>query len=384
MNMSMNYHQCKYDDLFVQTNWSTFKPEQGAAELYIIAEILHPQLSGQQQFDHIEQAIARLKESEEFQNVVFVWKRYFVSDIINQHSWLQTDSKAVVSVVQQPPLNGTKLVLLIYGVEDASLHSEDDGTIVMQRPHYTHLYNVQMCEQSGNTYEQTQAVFKQYVRNLTKHECTLEANCLRTWVFVQDINRHYSGMTRARKQLFFNEGLTSQTHFIASTGIEGQSVHPEAIVMLDAYAIKEITREQIRYLHASSNLNPSHEYGVTFERGTCIQFGDRRHILISGTASIDNQGKIIHPMQLEKQADRTMENIQALLTEAEADWQDVTHLIIYLRDIADYENTRIYFEKNYPEIPFTILFAPVCRSGWLIEVECMAIKATSDNRFEAF
>jgi len=137
-------------------------------------------------------------------------------------------------------------------------------------------------------------------------------------------------------------------------------------------------------LHAASNLNPTCEYGVTFERGTCIQYGDRRHIFISGTASIDNQGKIVHLQHLDKQIERMMENVLALLSEAEAGWQDVAHLVVYLRDIADYENTRIYFEKNFPKMPFIILLAPVCRPGWLVEVECSAIKAISDDRFETF
>ena len=79
-----------------------------------------------------------------------------------------------------------------------------------------------------------------------------------------------------------------------------------------------------------------------------------------------------------------MENVSALLKEADADYSNVTHLLIYLRDIADYENTRTYFEKNFPKIPHVILLAPVCRPGWLIEVECIAIKDVSDNRFNKF
>jgi len=381
----MNYNQYIAEDIFVKIRWTAFKPDAGVAEFYVMAEILQPRLSGAEQFNCMEMAIERLKEMETFENVVFVWKRYFVSDASNQHSWFDSPSEAAVSVIGQPPLNRTKLALLIYAVEDVSLHRESDGTVVMKRPHYTHFYNMQLHEKNVNSYEQTQAVFKNYLQTLTKHGCTLDAHCLRTWIFVQNIDRQYNGMVRARKELFDRVGLTPQTHFIASTGIEGQSVHhPDVIVMMDAYAVQEIKREQIRYLKASSNLNPTHEYGVTFERGTCVQFGDRRHILISGTASINNRGEIVYPLQLEKQTERTMENIRALLAEADTDWSDVTHLIVYLRDIADYENTRIYFEKNFPEIPSIILLAPVCRPGWLIEVECMAIKATTDERFHEF
>ena len=380
----MNYNQWIAEDLFVKIRWTAFIPDEGVAEYYIMAEILQPKQSGKEQYNYMKQAIERLKEMEAFKNIVFVTKRYFVSDAANQHSRLCSPEEAAVSVVQQPPLNCTKLALLIYAVENATLYREAAGTTVMKRPHYTHLYNTQLHEKNGDSHGQTQAVFEQYLQALAEHGCTLESHCLRTWIFVQNIDRQYKGMVQARKELFAKEGLTPQTHFIASTGIEGRSIHPEVIVMMDAHAVQEIKREQIRYLQASSHLNPTHEYGVTFERGTCIQFGDRRHILISGTASIDNRGEIVHLLQLEKQTERVVENITALLAEADADWPDVMHLIVYLRDIADYENTRIYFEKNYPEIPFIILLAPVCRPGWLIEVECMAIKAITDDRFGEF
>ena len=380
----MNYCQFIWSDLFIKVNLSVFNPKQGVTEYYAVAKMLQPKLSGQEQFNCMEHAILRLKEMEELKNVVFVWKRYFVSDAINHNYWLNYSSETAVSIIQQPPLNRTKLILLIYAVENALIHREDDGTVVMKRPYYTHLYNAISYEKTGSSYEQTKIVFERYIQQLANHQCTLEANCLRTWIFVQNIDRQYKGMVQARKEIFSDEGLTPQTHFIASTGIEGQSVHPEVLIMMDSYAIKEIKKEQITYLHAYSNLNPTHEYGVTFERGTSIRYGDRQHIFISGTASINNRGQIVHPFQLDKQTDRTMENIRALLAEANAGFLDVTHLLIYLRDIADYENTEIYFEKNYPEIPRVILLAPVCRPGWLIEVECVAIKEITDNRFKEF
>lgn len=32
------------------------------------------------------------------------------------------------------------------------------------------------------------------------------------------------------------------------------------------------------------------------------------------------------------------------------------------------------FEEQFGGIPFLILLAPVCRPGWLVEMECMAMK----------
>ncbi len=67
-----------------------------------------------------------------------------------------------------------------------------------------------------------------------------------------------------------------------------------ADVMMDAYAISGVRKEQIRYLSAPDHLSPTHVYGVTFERGVSVAYQDRKHIIISGTASIDSAGKIVY------------------------------------------------------------------------------------------
>ena len=131
-------------------------------------------------------------------------------------------------------------------------------------------------------------------------------------------------------------------------------------------------------------MNPTHEYGVTFERGTVVQYGDRRHVFISGTASINNRGEIEHPMDIAGQTGRMFENIRVLLDEAECSMDDVAHLIVYLRDTADYHTVTSFLKREYPDIPFVVLWAPVCRPGWLIEAECMAVKAVDDEKYKPF
>jgi enamine deaminase RidA (YjgF/YER057c/UK114 family) len=379
----MNYSQYKWDELPVKINVSKFNSEN-VSEFHLMMELTDAKIPTVEQFNLIDHATDRLKKSPEFAKAVWVWKRYFVSDAANQGHLIPLADDAAVSIIQQSPLNGTKLSLWAYFVEDISLARSEDGTFVLHRPNYTHLYHTQIHDKNGNSYQQTQSVFQQYIRSLKKHQCSLEANCLRTWLFVQDVDIQYGGLVRARRELFAELGMTPQTHYIASTGIEGRHVQPETLVAMDAYAIREITKEQISYLHGASHLNPTHEYGVTFERGTALQFGDRRHVFISGTASINNKGNVVYPYDIVKQTERALENVQVLLQEAGADMNDIAHLIIYLRDTADYENTRIYFEKHYPEIPKVILLAPVCRPGWLVEIECMAIITSEDLRFKPF
>jgi enamine deaminase RidA (YjgF/YER057c/UK114 family) len=153
---------------------------------------------------------------------------------------------------------------------------------------------------------------------------------------------------------------------------------------MDAYAVDGLQKEQIHYLYAPTHLNPTYEYGVSFERGTYVDYGDRRHVFISGTASINNKGEIMYPGDVRKQTERMWENVETLLKEADCGFEHVGHLLVYLRDIADYTVVKDMFDKRFPNIPKVFLLAPVCRPGWLVEMECMAILPKHNEAYPAF
>ena len=75
------------------------------------------------------------------------------------------------------------------------------------------------------------------------------------------------------------------------------------------------------------------------------------------------------------------ENVEALLNEAECSFDDLAQAIVYLRDPADYQVVKDMFEQRFPHLPKVILLAPVCRPGWLIEMECIAIKTDQNDNF---
>jgi len=378
----VDYFKEEWSALSTEAEISTYSPVGGIVEHHVMIRITDTKCDAAEQFQRIETTIQLLQKY--LQDVVLVWMRFFVSDAVNQLGFIHPSNHlSAVSIVQQPPLDGTKVAVWLYFVNKAQLKKDDQCTI-MEHSLYRHLYHTQIHSRETDVAEQTKAVFEKYIQLLSAKGCTLEKHCQRTWVFVQGVDTQYAGMVVARRELFAREGLTRDTHFIASTGIEGKYIYPETHVLLDAYAVQGLEPEQIRYLYASTHLNPTSQYGVTFERGTAIQYGERRHIFISGTASINNQGEIEHPMELLKQSDRMFSNIRSLLAEADADMNDVMHLIIYLRDISDYDTIAAYMQHHYPQIPKVIVWAPVCRPGWLVEAECMAIKEISDERFGVF
>ncbi|MDR0844249.1 MAG: hypothetical protein LBN71_03435 [Tannerella sp.] len=367
----------------VEAEVRAFLPGEGLPEYHAMIRLTDAACSAQTQFERIEKAAGQLQK--QLPDAVPVWKRYFVSDAVNQVPFLNLNQGATaVSIVEQPPLNGTKAAIWMYLAPGVRLSKDSQGATVMEHASYRHLFHTQLHGLANGEAAQTEAFFNQYIRHLAAQGCTLEKHCIRTWIYVQGVDIHYAGMVAARKACFEREGLTPQTHFIASTGIEGRYILPQTLAFMDAYAVQGLQPGQIQYLYAPTHLNPTCEYGVTFERGTAVHYGDRRHVFISGTASINNRGGIEHPMDVVKQAGRMFENIQTLLAEADAGMEDVVYLIVYLRDISDYQVMDSYLKETCPQLPALIVRAPVCRSGWLVEAECMAIKQAADKRFEAF
>ncbi len=367
----MRYYDIYFDKLGVTAEFADFKCD-GVRELHII---LHVEPRGELfkgQLERIYAAEDTLLSHEGLEGAKCVMKRYFLSDSANQMPMMRSESDVSISYIQQQPLDGSKLAVWVYMTKGMDISNEDD-TVVAEHNGYKHLYNMGICSPQGDSAQQTNAVLGIYERALGHFGATMEENCVRTWFFVRDVDTQYQGMVRARREYFANLGMTEKTHYIASTGIGGTPADTQALVQMGAYAVCGLDKGQVRYLHASTHLNPTHEYGVTFERGTVVEYGDRRHVIISGTASIDNKGRVMHVGDIVSQTERMLENVETLLSEGGASFADVAQLVVYLRDAADYGLVQKMFGEKYPDIPTVITLAPVCRPQWLIEVECLAI-----------
>ena len=184
--------------------------------------------------------------------------------------------------------------------------------------------------------DQTREVFRDLIGALAAQGGTLRDDCVRTWLYIRDVDVFYQDMVKSRAEMFRREGLTGDTHFIASTGIEGACAHHYDLVAMDAYSVLGLAPGQMSYLNDFDHLCATKDYGVTFERATRVAYGDRAHIFMSGTASIDGEGWVVHPGDVLRQLDRALENVDALLADGEAQLADLTHLIVYLRDRGDY------------------------------------------------
>jgi enamine deaminase RidA (YjgF/YER057c/UK114 family) len=127
-------------------------------------------------------------------------------------------------------------------------------------------------------------------------------------------------------------------------------------------------------------LNEAYDYGSAFSRGLRIDLNGLSLLLISGTASIDEQGQTVHVGELRAQVRRTFDNITKLLASEGATWHDIVRTTCYLRDIErDYqafneERTNFYKEQQLDPLPAsTGIQAILCRPDLLIEIEAIAM-----------
>lgn len=129
-------------------------------------------------------------------------------------------------------------------------------------------------------------------------------------------------------------------------------------------------------------LNEAYDYAqpASFSRALTLPFGDSRLLLISGTASVDEQGRSIHPGDFRAQLWRTYRNITAILTANHMDWHDIVRTTCYLRDIerdyAEFNDIRTKFFEWHGLDPLpasTGIQARLCREDLLVEIEAIAI-----------
>ena len=157
--------------------------------------------------------------------------------------------------------------------------------------------------------------------------------------------------------------------------------------ILEAIAHAPIER---RAITNTKVLNEAFHYDKpsSFSRGIRIDLNGIAVLIISGTASIDENGVSVHIGDFPAQLTRTFENITGLLESEGATWKDIVKTSCYLRDIdRDYDvfnkvRTAFYKEQGLDPVPASIgIQAHLCRPELLVEIEAVAIIRThkADN-----
>ncbi|ADP70034.1 Endoribonuclease L-PSP [Rhodomicrobium vannielii ATCC 17100] len=374
-------------------SFKRFCGDDGDEEYQIV--ILPPgHLTFEAQLHHVQAAYDDVQRSLGLDLGSAVFRRIFLSDALNQMALVKDsdlaanrrDNPVAVSIVQQPPLPGAKIALLAYHIDSRTPMTKTRLAarhVLVTRNGRRHLWSAGLgahpADLEPSAAEQTRAIFATLADMLRGLDGSLAQNCMRTWIYLRNADVFYQGMVTARRELFESAGLTAETHYIASTGIEGGSPNRHDVISMDALSLLDLKPGQVSYLNDFDMLCATKDYGVTFERGTKIAFADRAHLYISGTASIDHAGRVLHPGDVCRQLDRAIANVDALLRSGGAAREDMQHLIVYLRDASDYPRVSGMLRESFPDVPTVVVHGPVCRPEWLVEIEGVAAVGRENN-----
>jgi len=213
----------------------------------------------------------------------------------------------------------------------------------------------------NNVYEQTKILFKLLEPHLKE--------TIRTWIYIKDIDKNYSGMVKARNEIFDDNGLTPGNHFIASTGIGSPSKNflTGEIIKLNALIVSGVNQNEFSYISNEEVMPNTSDYGVRFERGVIYQ----NIYILSGTASIDEFGEVKYPGDIVKQTLCAIDNMNSLLTKYYQSIFNTKKIIGYVRNKKDIKTVKDICREYLPGIIYEIKEGKVCRPEWLVEFETM-------------
>jgi len=252
------------------------------------------------------------------------------------------------------------------------LHAElgqGAGRVVSYRD-YDHYFLHNLTGEGADFSAQAAAIFTRAAAALSQEELRF-GDTIRTWIYLPHMERDYAALNQVRSAFFARQGVQ---RLPASTGIEGGVWPPGAQMALDLYTLRAARPPRIEVLRAAT-MNEAPAYGSAFSRGIAVTREDRKVVYVSGTASIDEAGRVIHGGDIAGQVHRMLSNVEQVLASAGAGLGDVVRATTYLKNAEDAGVlTRIYQQRGLPrDLPHTLCRAAVCRPEWLCEVEVAAI-----------
>jgi enamine deaminase RidA (YjgF/YER057c/UK114 family) len=238
----------------------------------------------------------------------------------------------------------------------------------------THFHAAGLYGQGQDAYAQTRAMFDAAEALLAQAGLTFR-DVARTWIHLREMDRDYADLNRARREFFAARGIDPPP---ASTGIGGAPVPQEHDLSLAVHAVQAATDEPApeRSVISAPTLNEAMLYGSDFTRGIRMVEANKVALHISGTASIDEQGRTAHPEDFDAQVDRMLVNVAALLEGQGASFGDVVSAITYLKRPSDAARLRAKLhEAGFDGFPNALVVAAVCRPELLCETEALAVLA---------
>lgn len=205
----------------------------------------------------------------------------------------------------------------------------------------------------------------------------MDLRCVvRTWFFISDILEWYRNFNSVRTETYTARGLFDR-YVPASTGIGGRNPDDAAVVAtalaLQAKSDDVVVRELPSPLQCSAR-----DYGSSFSRAAEVSTPDFRSVLVSGTASIDRDGRTAHAGDVDAQVRLTLEVVAAILQSRGMRFTDVTRANAYFKHARDVGALSKYGSQfGLPAARVVVSHNDICRDELLFEIEVDAVRPGS-------
>jgi len=192
---------------------------------------------------------------------------------------------------------------------------------------------------------------------------------VRTWIHLRDIDRDYDGFNLGRRQFF---EAAEMVRLPASTAIQAAHADSYGPLAMDLYAVGG--GEVIVEAMLPASMGEASAYGSFFARGSLLREGGQRLAFLSGTASIDQQGRIVAPGDAKGQLCCMFANAAAVLGQAGLGLADAVSVTAYLKSASLLpEFRKAALAVSLPvSVPTATVVADICRPEWLCEIELVA------------
>jgi enamine deaminase RidA (YjgF/YER057c/UK114 family) len=198
---------------------------------------------------------------------------------------------------------------------------------------------------------------------------------VRTWIYVQDIDRNYAALNRVRQRYFAEQKLA---RLPASTGVSGVLPGAPVPVTMDLYAVGASNEVRVEAT-GTGLMGEASDYGSAFARGSRVVEPGRTMLYVSGTASINEAGDVVAPGDIAGQLERMFINVRALLG---GQGMSMKHALCATTYLKHAKFRRAYLKAaavaGLPaDLPQAVVVADICRPEWLCELELCAVQVTS-------
>ena len=379
-----------------------------AKEIYIRcdpASVCPPNSPPRRQAQQFYSCLSKILERAGAEMAHVVLERVFFRDLAADHDLftevrrdafrqrgVPDDHLPVVSYVEQPPCTpGQAFELQAYALVPQSSQMASVSTVpgsgncpnakLVELNGYRHLYargitgNGQDGQPCGTFREQCDVMFTTAAELLGRQNACFR-DVLRTWCYLDNIDRDYHELNISRDDFFQREEVR---RLPASTGIRGGLYPPNFLCGLDLYALLNPQGATIDVMHCTT-LNEAPAYGSSFSRGMKVCLPEKTVLFISGTASVDELGITAHVGDSRRQIERMLLNVEKLLAPHGASFNNLVQVISYLKSPDDLDLFRAIVTRwGLAEMPNSIVQAALCRPDLLCEMEAIAVLPTEDS-----